>query len=451
MSETNSDIKELWQSGDDMLRSVAADMIAGGLPGTLGVCLDILGTCLPGEEYPVILPIQAARPYLRGGFMPADDITDHKCNIFHNLQQDYDGIIAELRQFDETRLRTAYRFFDGLRTDILKISPDLHVEDIRRYNEVSCDGHQLMVFVTGLCNLKCSYCFSSDIERHEIPLEDLEKIFRWAAGQGCTVVTPCGGEPLMYRHIGAFLDLVSEYGMRTYFASNCTYPLSELTESQLGVIDLITFHLTSSLWARPEYMRIFCDNIELAQRRGIDIIARANIVHPDIDIDRWFTIVDKYGLKRMNVALTIPSGAHDNEYIDTRLFSDYVPVVKRLMAECRRRRVNLSFAKPIPPCVFSDEDAADMLRYENFQPVCNVGEDSGTRNVCISPDMKMTPCLGVPVPEVAFNEKMTWQEVSDGLGAEVVRALRKPLFEKCRDCFLYYRRLCQGACLSYKY
>ena len=45
-----------------------------------------------------------------------------------------------------------------------------------------------MVFVTGLCNLSCSYCFSNDIERRQIASDDLREIIKWAAENGCSCV-----------------------------------------------------------------------------------------------------------------------------------------------------------------------------------------------------------------------------------------------------------------------
>jgi hypothetical protein len=48
------------------------------------------------------------------------------------------------------------------------------------------------------------------------------------------------------------------------------------------------------------------------------------------------------------------------------------------------------------------------------------------------------------------NEFNDWKDLSEYCTAEIMPLLDKPLFEHCPDCFLYERRICQGACLSHK-
>ena len=81
---------------------------------------------------------------------------------------------------------------------------------------------QLMVFVTGHCNLQCPYCFSHDIVHTEISLADLRRIFEWASREGVKSITPCGGEPLLYANFSQFLQMAVDAEMTTYFATNFT-------------------------------------------------------------------------------------------------------------------------------------------------------------------------------------------------------------------------------------
>lgn len=406
-----------------------------------------------GQPQSLVGTLRAQMSFLKTGYRQAYTCNKNHYATFSTLHQNYLALLEELKEEpDEKLIKQCYLFFDGIRADLSRLFPHIDFSEcIRPEESQQQQGRQLMIFVTGLCNLKCSYCFSKDMKQNSISAEDLKRIIQWAKTNGCDMVTPCGGEPLVYPHLGLFLDMISAHGMRTYFASNCTLPLSRYSQEQLGTIDLITFHMTKSLWQRPEHMRTFCENIETAQRHHIEIIARGNIITPDMDIMPWFDLVDRYGIKRMNIALTIPSGLHDNQYVDTAVFSDFVPVIRQCIDLCRQRNIDVSFAKPIPPCVFDDETAAWLLQYDNFAPMCNVHEDSGTRNVCLSPDMMFTPCLGVPQPQIPFSDKLTWDDLIRELGGEIDAALQRPLFEKCHSCFLFERKLCQGACLSYKY
>lgn len=445
-------IQDLWSEGD-LMRDIAIKLILESLPASFGEALEILHCHRHEECRPLIIALQAKLPFLRKGYRDADiNIKEvSETDLFPDLRAAFNEIKRILALCDESKAATAYLYFEGLRPDIRAMHPAVEWEGKHRDNERKDKAHQLMVFVTGHCNLNCSYCFSSDIERQEISLTQLKEIFQWAKREGCDIVTPCGGEPLLYSYIGDFLDMVKKNSMRTYFASNCTIPLDRLSDDRLSVIDLITFHITSSLWNDPEKMNIFCRNIRLAKMKGIDIIARANIIHKHQDIERWFEIIDQYGISSMNIALTIPSRSHDNTFLDPENFKEYVPLISRILELCDKRKVNLSFAKPLPPCIFPAHYSRYILGYENFQPFCNISEDNGTRNICISPDLTITPCLGIPEPKIKFRENLTWQELENIMGKEVSQSCMKPLFANCPDCFLYNRRICQGACLSYKY
>lgn len=417
----------------------------------LQIELELLGATDPRHAFGTVTRLQTRYPFLCSGFSPADPAKARAdASLFARMQSDYRAFMQALAACSDDARRAAHTYFDGIRPDIRAAFPDSDFSAAFRPGENPARGHQLMVFVTGICNLACSYCFSQDIDRREISPDQLRRIFQWAKAQNCDVVTPCGGEPLVYSHLGLFLDLVREYGMSTYFASNATVPLADFTDDQLSAIDLITFHLTAALWANPAMMRVFEENLELAKARGIDIIARANIVSPDMNVDKWFDVIDRHGLRRMNVALTIPTEAAHNTFVPADHFASHADVVRHIIEMAVERDINLSFAKPIPPCVFTEEEAAWLLQRQGLKPLCNVWEDSGTRNVCISPDMKISPCLGVANPKVDFSDSLTWEDMERVMGGEIMRDVRKPLFDRCSGCFLYARNLCQGACLSYK-
>lgn len=447
------EILDIWNQPDCHFRKIAVCEVLKRLPQSFGLCLQMLADC--PEEYAkeLVAPMRKRMPFLQEGYRPVDTLPMGPFEMFAKWAKQYESAMASLRQEPDTRLpEVCFRYFNALRSDLKILYPQYDFSDCLRAEEESIvSSHQLMVFVTGMCNLQCPYCFSSDIEHTYISEEDLHRIFAWAAANGCSVVTPCGGEPMLYPHIDLFLELVADYGMRTYMASNCTIPISRLSLKQLGTINVLTFHMTESLWKRPDYMKTFCENIQLAQQNGIDIIARANIISPNVDIEPWFELIERYGLDTLYIALTIPSGAHDNLYIEPEAFASYVPVIKRCIQRCQERHIKIGFAKPIPLCIFDMETASWLMQNDCFLPLCNNHEDGGTRNACISPDLHIEPCPGVAHPRIPFSESLTWEDLVTQLGTEIYCALEKPLFERCRNCFLAQRKICQGACLSYKY
>lgn len=443
------EILSLVTQSDETLREVGIRAAVEGLPTTLSTCLDIIEKLAECDSARLVVTLRSLMPFLKGGYASAMAMTEGEFRKFDEQYRHYRTLVDLLPQRSDALLGRLYKLFEGIRPEIEHLRPGDYSGCLRE-EEQSRGGHQLMVFVTGVCNLRCSYCFSSDIEHKHISASDLHRIFEWAHRNGCDVVTPCGGEPLIYPNIDLFMDLVEQYDMTTYFASNCTLPLSRFSERHLSRIKLITFHLTESLWHRRDYFDTFCSNIDYARSHGIDIIVRLNIYKVGMDFSPFFDLIEKYSLKKLNIALTIPSGMHDNVFVDPSVFSNHICDIRKVLNFCRARRISLSFAKPIPPCIFDESEAADLLQYDNFKPMCNVCDDNGMRNVCLSPDMVFTPCLGVPTPEVAFADELSWQTLEDALGGKICSALRKPLMQSCRECFLYSRNMCQGACLSYK-
>lgn len=438
-------IYELWSQPNKHLQKVAIGMITEGLPESFLLSLELLQNS-PHEKCNILVAsLRSKLPFLRAGFSENNSVLRVNYDVFGHLADMYHMIMAIIQKCQDDRLvKTAYYFFDGIRPDLRRLFPNLDFSGCKNKEETNV--RQLMVFVTGVCNLQCTYCFSNGIMRQHISKNDINRIFAWANANECKIVTPCGGEPLLYRHLELFLALIEQYGMSTYFASNLTIPLP----NQCNNISVIMAHVTESLWVDPNYMRVFCENTRIAQDRGIELIARVNITSSDMNILPWFEMIDRLGIKSLNIALTIPSSKRNNKYIDASLFVDFVPIIMKCIDECKTRGVNVSFAKPIPLCVFDESTAYWLLQFDNFTPLCNIYEDLGTKNLCLSPDLYFTPCLGISQPKIPFCESLTLQELRSILGTKVKTLLMTPLSDKCEKCFLYVRNLCQGACLSYK-
>lgn len=395
-------------------------------------------------------------PFLREGYAEPDSFDKERdYRLFGQLHATqrafYEGLDYWLAQHpSEAKLlvEKLLRNYPGLRRDLACRYPHL-VADFR--SAPSTSPRQLMVFVTGWCNLHCSYCFSSDIARREMTSEDLDRIFHWAKTQGVHSITPCGGEPLIYHHMPEFLRRVGEQKMTTYFASNFTIDCSSLEDFRPEVVQAIYVHITDEALQNPILREVMMRNIELAKERKIELVGRANITSIDTkSIESWFELLHQTGIPRLHVALTIPSLAATNSYVDLNQFETFVPLIEWLVARAKEEHVTLGFAKPMPLCLFSKQMAEQLMQEDFGTSLCNIYEDNYMHNICLSPDMYFTPCLGLSSPKIIFDENLTWEQIGEKFYAEVSGRLRAPLRAECHDCYLWSRRLCQGACLSYK-
>ncbi len=400
----------------------------------------------------------ALMPFVQKGFAHGETFDDTQhfdkmfsvqnkiAAFFHALDSYLD---TNTKDKSETMLERIDQRFPGLRND-------LHVRYGEKFSWTShpekdkTDTRQLMVFVTGHCNLHCPYCFSAEIKRQEISCKDLERIFRWAKHEGVKFITPCGGEPLMYKHFQRFLDLCKEYDMQTFFATNFTIDCKKLNGFEKNPIQSLHIHLAEETFSNKSLLENFKRNISLAKEHQIELIVRVNIASPEQKIEPWFDFLNETNIRRLHVALTIPSSNNVNQYVDLNSFQRYVPIISHLMQLAKNNGIAVAFAKPIPVCLFPDDVAEQLMRCGIETTACNISQDNCMRNVCLSPAMKLTPCLGLSHPELAFNDSMKWDDISKIFQQEVSSLLKTPVSEACHGCPLWARRLCQGVCLSYK-
>ncbi len=442
-------ITGLWSLGGEF-RDVAVDQVLADFR-SLG---DIFFRHLAEEG--AELAEKAAREFcfLNSG-LPVEDLmrSAPSCGIFPKLAKKYEDFMGALddclasHPAPEELLKMAYLHFPGIRRDLEQKYPDL-----RKDCPDNTSHRQLMVFVCGQCNLHCPYCFSHDLARVEISEDDLRRVFAWADREGCRIVTPCGGEPLLYSHIGLFLDLVAEYGMTTYLASNFTADFSRFRGFDAERVKRLYLHFTRESLADPVMRATIDRNIDFCKDSRIDMTARVNIMSPKFEeAARWIEITRQKGIRRLNIALTIPSRLKANRFTEPEDFREYVDVISRMVDRARESGIALGIAKPLPLCLFPEETADRLLRSDSNVSLCGIHQSGYMNNLSLSTDLAFSPCLGLTDVRRDFDMSLTWEDLARSFAPGVRKLLSKDVREECVSCFLKSRGLCQGFCLSYKY
>lgn len=446
------DILQLWQLGG-RFREIAADEMIADLGRHGATFFRLLSDDAP------LLEERASREmcFLHSGLPSGDSSVpvapEGGYNEFVSLAARYDAFVGAMRAAYAASDRPhvlagmLYSLFPGIRAEIRALDPEVGSE-----NEADEEIRQLMVFVCGQCNLHCPYCFSHDLQRTEISEADLRRIFQWAVAQGCSMVTPCGGEPLLYTHLPLFMRLVEEYGMTTYLASNCTAPMRGLPGFKKAIVKRLYVHFTRESLADSAMRRTVDDNIAFCKEQEIEMAARINITSPDETAAlQWVDITREHGIKRLNIALTIPSRFAANRYTDPSDFERYVPVIMRMFDYARQSGIALGIAKPLPLCLFPEDVALEMLRADSCTALCGIHQSGYMNNLSLSTDMAFSPCLGLTDVRIPFDDAPDWAALSRRFAPGVERLLNRDASAKCARCFLKSRGLCQGYCLSYKY
>lgn len=103
----------------------------------------------------------------------------------------------------------------------------------------------LQVHPTRRCNLRCLHCYSSSgpDEGERLDLELLRGAVADAAREGYTVLSVSGGEPLLYRPLGALLEHARAHGLATTVTTNGTLLGARQLELLRGRVDLLAISL----------------------------------------------------------------------------------------------------------------------------------------------------------------------------------------------------------------
>lgn len=440
------DIMDLWQAGGDF-QEIAATEIVKNFSNQASLFFYLIQK----SHEPLCAIAKNLMPFLCKGYekpvlQEKEYILFQDMNVLYRLFfQKLNEYIAFHKQEKEVLISLLLSLFDGIADDLNERYGTLDI-----CADEKSAHRQLMLFVTGYCNLHCSYCFSANIEHRQIERESLKQIFCWAKQQGVTSITPCGGEPLLYQHFQMFLDLIEDYGMTTYFATNFTIDISSLNHFTQRTIKGLYVHLTREVFRNEQLMSNLVNNINAAKEREIELVGRANITHDLNDIDQWLSFLHNMGIKRLHVALTIPSSFSTNEYIAPAEFVTHIPVITDLVVKASKQKISIGFAKPIPVCLFPKEIANQLMRTGFDIMNCDIYMDNYMHNICISPSLDFTPCLGLNSPKIHFSPTLTWDAIAKKYKQHVSSLLNAPTFDKCKSCFLWDRKLCQGVCLSYK-
>lgn len=448
---TRAEIQTLLGSQDIEFRRVALEEIVMSFP----TYSDLFFAAFHEDGEPAVEMANAARqwmPALRDGFSrqmaPFESAEDY--STFRNLAESYSLFLREMHkdldQLDEAAAQramdTLWYYFPGLRVDLKGEADNLTPEEHR----------QLIVFVTGRCNLHCPYCFSKELERLSISKTDMERVLSWAQRQGVHSMLPCGGEPLLYEHMDWLIQEARKRDIKIYFATNLSLPLTPGILEGGDNIGMLYVHLTYELFRNTRLMNTFRNNLRLCREHRINVMLRGNIFDEAgaAHYDEWFAIAQEFDIHALNVAFTIPSHTGSNSFVQIEALRSMVPHLEHIWAQGRKLGIRISLAKPVPLCILPEEMAMDVLRHNHNAAFCNVSEDGGMHNLSLSTDLRFSPCLGVDKPSVPFADDLEWDDLRKVFGHAVAQLQNQPLLDRCNSCFLYQRRLCQGACLSYK-
>ncbi len=292
------------------------------------------------------------------------------------------------------------------------------------------------------CNFSCRHCYSRDIRRAELPLEQVLRIVDELARCRVLFVNLGGGEPLLYPHLLEVVRYASRRGLRVSLNTNGwlldrerARALREAGVVSVGVsLDGATPEVHDRFRNRPGSFGRALEALEHLRDAGVPSTVSAVIHRHNAETYREIVALAAArgaGTVYLHNFKCAGRGARNRADLDLSP-EEWRAFYEEALAYRERAPVKIAFDDPILALLGASEPGAVK------------GSTCGKLSVHLEPDGEVTPCGFIPVSAGNVLEQgldRIWRE------SEVLRRMREKTPQgKCRSCGVYGE--CLGGCTA---
>ncbi len=292
------------------------------------------------------------------------------------------------------------------------------------------------------CNFSCRHCYSRDIRRTELPLEQVLRIVDELARCRVLFVNFGGGEPLLHPHLLEVVRYASRQGLRVSLNTNgwlldrrAARALREAGITSVGVsLDGATPEVHDRFRNRPGSFGRALEALEHLRDAGVPSTVSAVIHRRNVKTYREIVALAAArgaGTVYLHNFKCAGRGARNRAELDLSP-EEWRAFYEEALAFRERAPVKIAFDDPILALLGASEPGAVK------------GSTCGKLSVHLEPDGEVTPCGFIPVGAGNVLEQgldRIWRE------SEVLRRMREKTPQgKCRSCGVYGE--CLGGCTA---
>ena len=308
--------------------------------------------------------------------------------------------------------------------------------------------------ITNTCNLSCPFCFASEYRADpadraaaRMTVEEFERQLQFA---GADTVRFCGGEPTLHPDFLTMLDIaLSPDDRGVFLMTNGLWPdavrqrIADLPSRQARRITFLVNVLSSDLYTPQQRERL---DATLHQIHPKQVTLGVTLYEPSFETDPLFAFADRFGIRHLRYSVAAPNITDPRSWsVDPdRDFRLMAAVVHRLVMGARRRKFSVhSDCGYIPPCMFTDEQLADLsLTAESFH--CSGPVDIG-------PGGQAWRCYGLYSSVRARTDDFAHAgALADHFARRTDLLAERFLFDACETCDLRARGACGGGCYAFR-
>lgn len=331
---------------------------------------------------------------------------------------------------------------------------------IRKEYIQSCYPPQGFISPSYSCNLNCSYCFSKDLHKkfsEDMKVEDFVLYIKKLKEKfNAKEIGFFGGEPTYFEKLPEFISELEKEELNFNFASNGIADPDRWREivSRRSLL-MVTLHIEKDdFYKDQETIETIITNIKTLNQFGRPLVFRFNLTdYSEMDwsfLNKYIDLVPDF---KFSFALPFPSGISDNDYVQIDEIKHYgstiLQMIKHIREYCGNKMFTIVLAKPIPLCVFTDEEYQEILKYVRYKNVCEVDQNDSANNLMINPDGSYQPCAGLNSDKYLYKNFDKIESLPSAYHMNIDRLINKPIIKDCKKCYLFSIGVCQGVCYAY--
>lgn len=318
------------------------------------------------------------------------------------------------------------------------------------------------IVINNYCNLKCEYCFASNMLREKpkfMTLVEFKLILMFLSKTREKYLGIIGGEPTLHPDFESIIRETNKYcrkynGTATLYTNGiCLDKFIPIIGKRIGILLNCNSpkNMPSEYWKNILGLFEHMDHLSWLENSS-DSLKKITVgcnVYPGLtDYSYIWDLVDKYHIFGLRTSVVSPDGIYSEMRKDKEA---YYKIMKPIFLEhCRNAIKHKCFllmdCNVIPMCYFESDERELVYNACVFQSNHNFCEPV----IDIKSNYKCSACFGMSDEEVDMRYFNDIIQLKRYLTAKIVfPKVKLNCTGKCTTCKKYELMLCQGGCLSF--
>jgi len=335
----------------------------------------------------------------------------------------------------------------------------------------------LRVCLSYQCNGSCSGCYARGLEQQmpqQMKLEDFLKLLVWAKEKGWRAIHFVGGEPTIHPE---FLNVLESCYRQKIFVTLSTNNLfsSPMVASFDNFYNLgVTVNYSAQVGLSLEKKQLFERNLELMHQKNISYGFAYTLDPQQSDLDNLFIAIRRFKPLYVKTTLLLPDFLdYKAEFLGLKHKDMLFQSLISLQKECVKNKVVFFNFRPIPQCLFSQEQWNELNSYSSLVsiPRCEIGyKGDYTYFLTVNPDLTLFPCPSIFISAGKAFDFKNRKQINNYFKNALEPLCLIPTLSECARCEGHKKYLatfqkgnlnsvpkffnesaCQGGCLTYKW